>query len=249
VALSGSQPRRFVTCHGIDPEAISTPLLNVLRILPVTVLACGPGPQRILAEQGFDSTLLENATPPLVAGKSRAEFNSRFGVTDEDFVALWPARYSDQKNHFALLEFAESLRDTPIVVVCCGDGPLRSHFDDEVAQRELSKQIRTFDYVEQAGSWLGATDFFVMPSKWEGQPLILLEAMRADLPSLTWTPVGAELLAPSLRFPGPRDAADEVRRWLNDPTARLEAIAGFDSVVKGHELDIAVSRYIDLYYS
>ncbi len=249
VALSGGKTKRFVTCHGIDPDAVSTPLLNALRVLPVKVLSCGPGPQRILAEHGFDSSLLENAAPPAAESKSRDEFNTHFGVTDSDFVALWPARFSKQKNHVALLEFAEQLRDTPVVIVCCGDGPLRSQFDDEIANRDLSRHIRTFDYVEHAGSWLEASDFFVLPSRWEGQPLILIEAMRAGLPSLTWTPVGAELLDSSLHFRGPDEAALEVRNWMSSPEARAIVPTGFDSIVKSHEIDITISRYIDLYYS
>jgi glycosyltransferase involved in cell wall biosynthesis len=249
VALARRRARRFVTCHGIDPDAIPRGLLRLLRILPVNVLACGSGPQTLLQQFGLNVKLLENATPPAMTPKSRSEFNQRFGTSNDDFVALWPARFSAQKDHGSLLAFAQCLRDTNVVVVCCGDGPLRSQFASRIDALGLGRHFRTMDFVRDAAAWLPATDFFVLPSKWEGQPLVLLEAMRAGIPAVTWTALGAELLPPAVRFASPDDGAEQVRAWIKEPEKSSIDIEAQRTIAAEHELSIAISWYRSLYYS
>ena len=249
VALTRRGCQRFVTCHGIDPAAVPKGLLRLLRILPVKILACGPGPQSVLQNFGLTVALLENATPPERTPKTRSEFNGRFGTSNDDFVALWPARFSAQKDHGSLLAFAQSLRDTNVVVVCCGDGPLRAQFESRITALGLERHFRTVDFVRDAATWLPATDFFVLPSKWEGQPLVLLEAMRAGIPAVTWTTIGAELLPSSVHVVSPDDGAARVRSWMDTPQSAKVEVETQRKIAAGHELNIAISRYHSLYYS
>jgi glycosyltransferase involved in cell wall biosynthesis len=249
VALARRQAKRFITCHGIDPDAIPRGLLRLLRILPVNVLACGSGPQALLRQFGLNVKLLENATPPALTPKSRSEFNQRFGTSNDDFVALWPARFSAQKDHGSLLAFAQCLRDTNVVVVCCGDGPLRAQLESRITALGLARHIRTVDFVSDAAAWLPATDFFLLPSKWEGQPLVLLESMRAGIPAVTWTGIGAELLPLSAHVASPEDGADRVRTWIEAPESARALGADLQKIAAGHELSIAISWYQSLYYS
>ncbi len=249
VALARRGAQRFVTCHGIDPATIPEGLLRLLRILPVKILACGPGPQSVLQNFGLTVALLENATPPERTPKTRSEFNERFGTTGDDFIALWPARFSAQKDHGSLLAFAQCLRDTNVVVVCCGDGPLRAQFESRITALGLGRHFRTVDFVSDAAAWLPATDFFVLPSKWEGQPLVLLEAMRAGIPAVTWTTIGAELLPSSAHVASPDDGATRVRMWLETPETASVDTETQRKIAVEHEIGIAISWYQSLYYS
>lgn len=249
VALARRRAKRFVTCHGIDPDAIPRGLLRLLRILPVNVLACGPGPQDLLQKFGLNVELLENATPPVQTPKSRSELNQQFGIANDDFVALWPARFSAQKDHGSLLAFAQCLRDTNVVVVCCGDGPLRAQLESRISALGLARQIRTVAFMPDAAAWLPATDFFILPSKWEGQPLVLLEAMRAGIPAVTWTGIGAELLPLSAHVASPEEGAAHVRSWIEGPESARALGVTLQKIAAGHELSIAISWYQSLYYS
>jgi glycosyltransferase involved in cell wall biosynthesis len=249
VALARRRARRFVTCHGIDPAAVPKGLLRLLRILPVKILACGPGPQSVLQNFGLTVELLENATPPERPPRTRSEFDEHFGTSADDFVALWPARFSAQKDHASLLAFAQCLRDTSVVVVCCGDGPLRPQLESRIAALGLGRHFRTMDFVSDAATWLPATDFFVLPSKWEGQPLVLLEAMRAGIPTVTWTGVGAELLPLFAHVASPEEGAERVRTWIETADSAMAIGANLKKIAATHELSIAISQYQSLYYS
>jgi glycosyltransferase involved in cell wall biosynthesis len=105
------------------------------------------------------------------------------------------------------------------------------------------------DFVSEAAAWLPATDFFVLPSRWEGQPLVLLEAMRAGIPAVTWTTVGAELLPTSGHVASPDDGATRVRMWLETPETASIDIETQRKIAAGHDLIIAISWYHSLYYS
>jgi len=246
VAFAGRGTKRFVTCHGIDPAAVPVRLLRLLRRLPVDVVACGEGPVRQMLDYGLASLVLNNALTPPTHARSRQEFNEHFGTSGE-FVALWPARFSTQKGHAALLQFAESLRGENVRVLCCGDGPLRAGLEREIAEKSLSDIVSIRDFEPAASQWFEATDFFVIPSLWEGQPLVMLEAMRAGLPIVSWTPVGVELLHPSARVDSPAKAAELVRTWMRDRASASDQISSHHHEANQHELPIVIRDYESLY--
>lgn len=143
-------------------------------------------------------------------------------------LVLAVGRLAAQKGFGVLLEAAALWRDiqpAPRLVIV-GEGPLEAQLKDRAASLGLG--------VEFAGSrpdvpaLLACAQVFVLPSVWEGQPLILQEALRAGVPVVATrvggipelTGDGAALLVP----PGdPRRLAEAVRAVLADPAlaARL----------------------------
>ena len=246
VAFAGRQTKRFVTCHGIDPAAIPIRLLRLLRRLPVVVVSCGEGPASQMLEYGLASRVLNNAVAPSTHSGTRQAFDERFGTSGQ-FVAMWPARFSTQKGHKALLEFAEALRGENVQILCCGDGPLRTDLERDIAAKLLGDIVVVRDFEPDASQWFEATDFFVLPSLWEGQPLVMLEAMRAGVPIVSWTPVGVELLHPSARVGSPQEGATLVRSWIRDRTSANGQIARHHAVADQHELPIVLHEYESLY--
>lgn len=93
-------------------------------------------------------------------------------------------RFNEQKNHRGLLEaFAKILAAYPN---CClqliGDGNLQEeteHFAKELGIREkvffLGNQTSVYPF-------LGEADIFLLPSKFEGMPMTIIEAMGTGLP-------------------------------------------------------------------
>lgn len=91
------------------------------------------------------------------------------------------ARFAPQKDHELLLRAAASL-DVPFEIVFVGDGPTESRV------RALARELGISDRIQLLGPRLDVPDIlaaaqvFALPSKWEGFPLSILEAMRAGLP-------------------------------------------------------------------
>ena len=238
--------RRVVTCHGIDPANVSRGLMWLLAHCPITVVSCGVVPKNELERHGVSSAVINNALDRAVTPRTRQEFDAHFGTSPEDFVALWPARFSKQKGHDLLLAAFEDLRDSNVKVICCGDGPLREAVRDDITTRGLDKQVIVRDYEPRASEWLGATDFFVIPSRWEGQPLVVLEATRAGVPSVSLIPVEHAFA----HVTTVHHLAALVRRWSErgDDYRIAKEITG-SIPLDAHEIGIITQNYLDLYDS
>jgi glycosyltransferase involved in cell wall biosynthesis len=147
-------------------------------------------------------------------------------------VVLAVGRLAPQKGFGTLLEAAALWRDIqpqPLLVIA-GEGPLEAGLKAQAASLRLDARFP--GQRDDVPALLAAAAVFVLPSVWEGQPLILQEALRAGVPVVA-TRVGgtaaltgedAALLVPS----GDAEAlAGAVRAVLADPglAARLRKAA------------------------
>ena len=147
-------------------------------------------------------------------------------------MVLAVGRLAAQKGFGTLLEAAAQWRGImpkPLVVIV-GEGPLEAELKRQAVR--LGLDARFLGHRDDVPALLAAAAVFVLPSVWEGQPLVLQEALRAAVPVVA-TRVGgtpeltgedAALLVP----PGdPRRLADAVRTVLTDPAvaARLRRAA------------------------
>jgi glycosyltransferase involved in cell wall biosynthesis len=147
-------------------------------------------------------------------------------------TVLAVGRLTAQKGFGTLLEAAASWRDMrpqPGLVIV-GEGPLASGLKNQAVR--LGLDARFPGHRDDVPALLASAAVFVLPSAWEGQPLILQEALRAAVPIVA-TRVGgtpeltgedAALLVP----PGNvARLADAVRAVLTDQAlaARLRQAA------------------------
>ena len=146
----------------------------------------------------------------------RDRLRAELGVGDRPLI-LTVGRLAHQKGLPVLLDAAAGwagLTPQPLVAVV-GDGPM----EDELRGRIESEGLpaRLLGRRPDVPALLAAADVVVVPSVWEGQPLIVQEALRAGRP-LVATRVGgvpdlvgdAALLVPQGDAGGLRDAVAEV---------------------------------------
>ncbi|HHS13723.1 MAG TPA: glycosyltransferase family 1 protein [bacterium] len=93
-------------------------------------------------------------------------------------------RLSPEKGHDILIEafgFVQSVfPDSRCVIL--GDGPLRQNLEKTCRKRGLDQSVRFMGYQHAVSGWYSIFDVFVLPSRREGWPVTLLEAMAAGLP-------------------------------------------------------------------
>jgi glycosyltransferase involved in cell wall biosynthesis len=147
-------------------------------------------------------------------------------------IVFAAGRLAPQKGFGVLLEAAARWRDlepAPLLVIA-GDGPLAGELRARAAA--LGVRAEFPGRRDDIPALLASAAVFVLPSLWEGQPLVLQEALRAGVPVVATHTGGipdltgdnAALLVPA------GDAArlaDAVRSVLDDPAldARLRAAA------------------------
>jgi glycosyltransferase involved in cell wall biosynthesis len=238
LGLAGARARRpaiVVTMHNAPPHGGGA-AVRVYRILErvVTrgadlVLCVSPDLERRMRAAG--ARRVGRAIVPAPGTCANVEPASAASAADGP-VVLAAGRLAPQKGFGVLLEAAARWRDlepAPRLVIA-GDGPLAGELRARAAA--LGVRAEFPGRRDDIPALLASAEVFVLPSLWEGQPLVLQEALRAGVPVIATHTGGipdmtgddAALLVP------PGDAArlaDAVRSVLRDPAlaARLRAAA------------------------
>jgi glycosyltransferase involved in cell wall biosynthesis len=167
---------------------------------------------------------------PLTAGQIAAARHELALAGDQ--VVLAVGRLTGQKGFGVLLRAAErwEARGRFPALVIAGEGPLAPELATQARAAGLT--ARFLGHRDDIPALLAAADLIVVPSMWEGQPLIVQEALRAGKPLVAsrvggipdLTGADGALLVP----PGdPATLADAVLSLLEDAdrAAKLAAAA------------------------
>jgi glycosyltransferase involved in cell wall biosynthesis len=94
---------------------------------------------------------------------------------------LWvvAGRLEEQKGHDVLLEALVQVMKSGLefTLVVAGDGSRRRWLEQQAISLGLSPRVQFVGQVDDVGGLLAAADAVLLPSRWEGLPLVLLEAM------------------------------------------------------------------------
>lgn len=144
-----------------------------------------PAEKIILAPNGVD---VRGRFDPARWASGRDETRWKLGLPPDAFVFVYVARLSPEKrpDRF-VLAMSLLMRMFPERAICgvlAGDGPERLVVEQLIRDEGLRAVVRTLGFTERIPELLAAGDAFVLPSKIEGSPLTLLEAMSMGLPSV-----------------------------------------------------------------
>lgn len=127
---------------------------------------------------------------PKIRNKIRKENN-----LENKHVVGHVGRFMAQKNHTFLMDvFAEVLKiDSQAHLVLLGDGELMDEIKRKTADLGISEHVTFVGNVGNANEWYQAFDCFVLPSIWEGLPVVGVEAQAADLPCVFSSAITREI--------------------------------------------------------
>ncbi|HEY2603725.1 MAG TPA: glycosyltransferase family 4 protein [Thermoleophilaceae bacterium] len=97
-------------------------------------------------------------------------------------------RLTTQKGYDLLVRALPELPGARALLV--GDGPERNALEALARDLGVAERLQITGWVDDARRYLGGFDVFALPSRWEGMPLGILEAMHAGLPVVS-TAVGS----------------------------------------------------------
>lgn len=100
-------------------------------------------------------------------------------------VVLFVGRFAEGKRPWLAIEaFAEVLKEHPDAeLYLCGDGPLRGNLVEKVRNRGISKSVKFLGHVryDEMPKVYRSGDVLVLPSRTEGVPRTVLEALSAGV--------------------------------------------------------------------
>lgn len=175
---------------------------------PIHVVYNGIDLTRFGGAPGFESAQLAEgverpgAAPQRVAAK--AEARGAFSLPEEGFIIGLCGRLECvQKGQNLLLEAVSSspfLR-SEVLTLLVGDGPDETQLRAEVARLGLGDAVRFTGWCDPAPLY-PALDALVIASRFEGMPLVMLEALASNVPVVATDRDGMKEILPSAwRYP------------------------------------------------
>lgn len=132
---------------------------------------------------------IRNAWEARRAAMPRAEARRILGLPAGEASVAWIGRMSQEKAPVVMIQAAGMVRHQEVGFSLIGDGPERGACEVEAKMLGVEDRVEWHGVVADAGTLLKAFDAVVLTSWTEGTPMLLLEAMSAEVPIVT-TAVG-----------------------------------------------------------
>jgi glycosyltransferase involved in cell wall biosynthesis len=97
-------------------------------------------------------------------------------------------RLEDQKGFDVAIEAISRSRNKNITLTILGDGTLRQSLERLVEERKLQHRVKLLGYIQNPYPYFAKADGFLLSSRFEGFPNVVLEALSCGTPVVA-TPV------------------------------------------------------------
>jgi glycosyltransferase involved in cell wall biosynthesis len=257
-------PAVFSTAHGIIVcEGTLRRVIHwALSWISTRVIACSDEVHRVLCEKDHlpasrVSVILNGIDVGRFAGASGAGVRTEFGIPDDTVLLGVLGRLHPAKGHHDLITALARLRDEGLAFACLviGSGELKNELVQQAARTGLSDRIVFTGHRADVPRLLAALDVFAMPSRWEGLPMALLEAMAMSkpvvatrvggIPDVVRDEANGLLVAPG----DPPALAAALRRLLTEPALRDELGQQALATVRRHHDVTRTAREYEALYS
>ncbi len=168
----------------------------------------------------------------------REQYRNDFKLTNE-FVLCNVGRFHSQKNHEFLIEIAKILNEKQFdyKFILVGDGPLKSEIIKKIDEYGLQEKFIFLEKRNDISQIMMASDAFVMPSRFEGLPVTLIEAQATGLKVFAsetiTTEVGITDLIKFVPITDPNVWAEEIMNYnqhiKREQYAEIVAKAGYSA--------------------
>lgn len=125
---------------------------------------------------------------------------NELNLTEDCKVILHVGRLSRQKNPFRLIDIFDSYHEqqSNTVLLHIGDGELKNQVIEYASGKPSSSKIFFLGTKPNISDYLSASDLFLLPSLYEGLPVILIEAQANGIPCIVSDTVSEESKLTSL---------------------------------------------------
>ncbi len=180
----------------------------------------------------------------------------RFGIDPGNKTILYVGRLDIQKGVDWLLEWIsttfQQFEKTHLLLV--GDGDLRPQLTAQVADHPFGHRIHFAGWQPNVHSIMAESTCLVLPSRWEGMPNALMEAMAVGIPVLASDVEGVrEVLGDDgsdqwIKVGEEAEFNQKIAKILgNDSFAQGLGQANSRRIAEAFSVELMVQRYVELY--
>ena len=236
-------------------EKIHTILVNIGCIQ--TLIAASRGAQENAVQEGvFPARIVvipNGAQVFEIDPADRDQTRQILGLKENELFLISVGRLVYEKGHEFLVRAMPAIvaKFPHVKAGICGSGPLHDHLASLISQNALEDHVKLLGPWDNIPRLLAAADIFVLPSRWEGLSIALLEGMIARLPVVVTRVEGVEevvqdnvngLLVP---LEDSKALAEAIMQLLKDPEKRARmGRAAHARVLQGYTTDYMCEQYL-----
>lgn len=202
--------------------------------------------------------VIHRGIPPKKNDKTQArqDIILQLGLSPEDKIITHIGNFSPEKNHTFLLKVFEKIRikRTDIKLLLVGKGILFEEIKKQIEQKKLEDTVFLLGFRKDTEKILSASDVFILTSKVEGVPGVILEAAVQEAPSIAIDVGGVSEVIKSgetgilLNDFSSEIFAENIIHLADDNTLRKQLGQNAFQLVSQHfNPDHTVDRFIRLY--
>lgn len=114
----------------------------------------------------------------------RAAKRSELNIPEDAFVMISVGELNDNKNHITTIKAFIQANIPNSYYIICGEGELKNELQNVIDENGMHSRILLLGFRTDIAELLKSSDLFLFPSKREGMPVALMEAMAAGLPCI-----------------------------------------------------------------
>ena len=161
-------------------------------------------------------------------------------------------RFNVQKNHEFLLKVFEELynNDDNSRLILVGKGELENEITEKIKERDLEKVVTILGERDDVSKILQAMDVFLLPSLFEGLPIVGIEAQAAGLPCYFSQNITQEAkILETTKFIEIKDSKEWKNLIFNDKVEQcIRDNKERDIIKAGYEIKSATKKLEKIYY-
>lgn len=191
--IHGIHLHKYEFLQGIKPKILKKIRFNLEKFLynkvDKIITVSDDDKEFIKKYYNLDSTLIYNCIDYLPIAKidiSKEKLRKKLSFSLDKKIYLTVARFDFQKGYDILLDAVKILRDSRKIedklFIFVGNGYLFNEIKKQVSKYNLNDHIIFLGNRNDVYEIMKASDCFVLPSRWEGFSIALIEAMACNLP-------------------------------------------------------------------
>ena len=261
----GKNVKKITTVHGFVETDEKLKIYNCLNLYAFRffdqVITVNQPQKDYLIQYGVNGekiTVIHNGVDPEEFSRDRVDSDIRkeLGISYDAHVLLYLGRLSREKGAHNLVPAVKQIvKEFPdVVLLIAGTGPEKDNLEMNVHDERLGANICFLGYRKDNINLLGESDILILPSRTEGIPNSVLEAMSMELPVVA-TKVGG---TPEIMDDGkegfvvppekPAELANAVIKVLKNPLlAKKMGKSGRERVLRELSFSMRMRKIEDVY--
>lgn len=173
-------------------------LLNRIDIM----LACSTEAARYMygRKKAKDVIIIPNGLEPqeyLFDYEKRKKIRCAYNVSESTKVIGHIGRFTYAKNHEYIVKVFEKMiksNDEDVELWLIGDGELKENILEKIEEYSIQNRVKLISHTDDIQGFLSAMDILLFPSRYEGFPLVILEAQASNLPIICSDAITKEVI-------------------------------------------------------